>query len=263
MALTLRLGFNSSTGVLDRSLCVGWASLGKRWSTNSSSLAPGWIRVPILQARAIFNPGYPSNDRCTRCTAYTAVRGFNTGFAVHNDKSFYEELEIHPQATSREVKEAFYRLSKLHHPDTNANNEESMQRFQAISEAYEVLSNASLRGKYDKGVLGRSSSVADREQSSHRFDKETFYGSRSDREQELTGSKELDDWVSTSRKDSFRKLQRNRSQLRGGVLASTSSNRIRTAAASTSRVNRKVDQGVGSGFMLFSLIILIIYFVVR
>ena len=37
------------------------------------------------------------------------------------------------------MKEAFYRLSKIHHPDANANNEAALKQFQNISEAYEVL----------------------------------------------------------------------------------------------------------------------------
>lgn len=43
------------------------------------------------------------------------------------------------QSTSREVKEAFYKLSKRYHPDTNADNDEALKKFQSISEAYEVL----------------------------------------------------------------------------------------------------------------------------
>merc|ERR1712130_634248 len=89
--------------------------------------------------------------------------------------SYYEELGLHPQASAREIKNAFYALSKQHHPDRNVENAEALKKFQAISEAYEVLSNPATRTKYDKGVLGRASSVAERERASHRFDGEAFY----------------------------------------------------------------------------------------
>ena len=38
-----------------------------------------------------------------------------------------------------------------------------------------LFSNSGLRSKYDTGILGRSSSVADKEKSSHRYDKVEYY----------------------------------------------------------------------------------------
>ena len=93
-------------------------------------------------------------------------------------RSFYDELGVHPQSTSREIKEAFYKLSKDHHPDRNVDNPEALKKFQVISEAYEILGNPDKRIKYDKGVLGRTSSVAERERATHKFQGEQFYGAR-------------------------------------------------------------------------------------
>ena len=82
--------------------------------------------------------------------------------------TYYDDLGVHPQASSQEIKTAFYSLSKQHHPDRNAEEPEALARLHAISEAYDVLGTAASRSKYDKGVLGRSSSVAEREMASHR-----------------------------------------------------------------------------------------------
>jgi len=66
-----------------------------------------------------------------------------------------------------------------------------------------------LRLKYDKGVLGRSSSVAEREAAHHRFEGEAFYGSRSRAELHKKGggqesSRNLDSWVSARKSEDFK-----------------------------------------------------------
>jgi len=120
-------------------------------------------------------------------------------------KTYYEDLEVHPQSSSKEIKDAFYKLSKEFHPDRNVDNESALKRFQNISEAYDTLSNAEKRTKYDKGVLGRSNSVAEREAATHKFEGETFYGSRANRynKGDKNPSKNLDAWVVDQRKQSF------------------------------------------------------------
>lgn len=60
--------------------------------------------------------------------------------------SYYTELGLSPKATQKEIKEAFYRLSKLHHPDRVPKSTE----FQKIAQAYEVLGSVSARKEYDE-----------------------------------------------------------------------------------------------------------------
>ena len=69
-------------------------------------------------------------------------------------KSFYEALEVRPNATQSQIKEAYYRLSKIYHPDRNKlGGEGAEENFRMINEAYEVLGNTKLRKLYDKGLL--------------------------------------------------------------------------------------------------------------
>ncbi|XP_023941703.2 dnaJ homolog subfamily C member 30, mitochondrial [Bicyclus anynana] len=69
----------------------------------------------------------------------------------------YDVLGVTPKATQNDIKSAYYKLSKLYHPD-KSKDEESAKKFRAITEAYEVLGNISLKKMYDKGLLvGRSS----------------------------------------------------------------------------------------------------------
>ncbi|KAH8821151.1 hypothetical protein F5884DRAFT_766797 [Xylogone sp. PMI_703] len=65
----------------------------------------------------------------------------------------YETLNISTNATPKEVKASFYKLSKEHHPDRNPNDPEASSKFVKISEAYGVLSIPAKRALYDKEIL--------------------------------------------------------------------------------------------------------------
>lgn len=66
------------------------------------------------------------------------------------DTTYYDLLGIQPTATGVEIKKAYRKKSVQEHPDKNPNDPTATERFQAISEAYQVLSNDELRVKYDK-----------------------------------------------------------------------------------------------------------------
>lgn len=63
---------------------------------------------------------------------------------------YYATLGITKSATEAEIKKAYRKLARKHHPDLNPNDKEAERKFQEINEANEVLSNAENRKKYDK-----------------------------------------------------------------------------------------------------------------
>lgn len=65
-------------------------------------------------------------------------------------KDFYRTLGISKTASDKEVKQAYRRLAKQYHPDTNPDNPQAEARFKEISEAYEVLSDSEKRSQYDQ-----------------------------------------------------------------------------------------------------------------
>ncbi|KAL7063746.1 hypothetical protein AAHC03_0554 [Spirometra sp. Aus1] len=67
-------------------------------------------------------------------------------------ENLYKVLGLSPGATQREIKEAFYSLSKLYHPDRSPSSESST-RFKEISGAYEILGDPVRRMDYDRGLL--------------------------------------------------------------------------------------------------------------
>ncbi|MBI3325087.1 MAG: molecular chaperone DnaJ [Nitrospinae bacterium] len=71
-----------------------------------------------------------------------------TGSTTKRD--YYDVLGVKRAATEKEIKKAYRRLAREHHPDLNPGNKDAERRFKEISEAYHVLSTPELRQKYDQ-----------------------------------------------------------------------------------------------------------------
>jgi molecular chaperone DnaJ len=65
------------------------------------------------------------------------------------DKDFYKILGVAKDASDADIKKAYRKLARQHHPDTNAGNTASEKKFKDISEAYSVLSDPEERQQYD------------------------------------------------------------------------------------------------------------------
>lgn len=63
---------------------------------------------------------------------------------------YYKTLGLDRNATDDDVKKAYRKLARKHHPDLNPNDKEAHKKFQQINEANEVLSDAEKRKKYDQ-----------------------------------------------------------------------------------------------------------------
>jgi curved DNA-binding protein len=64
-------------------------------------------------------------------------------------KDYYQILGVPPDADQKTIKQAYRKLARQHHPDVNPGNKEAEERFKEINEAYQALSNAEQRKKYD------------------------------------------------------------------------------------------------------------------
>ena len=63
-------------------------------------------------------------------------------------KDYYQILQIEPHSTLAEIKQAFRRLAMIYHPDKNPNDKYAEIHFNAIKEAYEVLTNPLKKENY-------------------------------------------------------------------------------------------------------------------
>ncbi len=65
-------------------------------------------------------------------------------------RDYYETLGVGREASEKEIRDAFRRLARQHHPDVNPDDEGAEGRFKEVNEAYQTLSHAESRRKYDR-----------------------------------------------------------------------------------------------------------------
>src|SRR4249919_2362826 len=65
-------------------------------------------------------------------------------------KDYYSSLGVAKTASQKEIKAAYRKLARKHHPDVNQGDGNAEGRFKEINEAYEVLGDPDKRKKYDE-----------------------------------------------------------------------------------------------------------------
>ena len=145
---------------------IAASSKGKQWDSEKRK----WIDYSLPDEAA----------EVAAAEAEMAERKGGRGGAVA-DTSFYEMLGVAPEATESEIKKGYMKKARLMHPDKNPDDPEAKEKFQKLGEAYQVLSNADARAKYDaRGKEGLDEMAF--------MDASQFY-------QMLFGSEEFDDFI--------------------------------------------------------------------
>ncbi|KAF9295603.1 hypothetical protein BGZ88_001836 [Linnemannia elongata] len=98
----------------------------------------------------------PSASSSSPSSFHTST--FQSAHRHSNKSNHYERLGLEENATKKEIKTQFYKLSKLHHPDKNA-SESSRLEFLAINEAYSTLGDDRRRRDYDLTLRDRTGSL--------------------------------------------------------------------------------------------------------
>ena len=77
------------------------------------------------------------------------------------DTKLYDLLNVSPTANENDIRKAYYKLAKIHHPDkVQEKSEEVEEKFKEIKFAYEVLTDKNKRDIYDRyGLEGLKDDV--------------------------------------------------------------------------------------------------------
>jgi len=65
----------------------------------------------------------------------------------------YEVLGVAKNASAKDIKSAYRKLAKKHHPDQNPDDPKAKDRFAAANQAYEILGDEKSRGAFDRGEI--------------------------------------------------------------------------------------------------------------
>ncbi|HJZ75678.1 MAG TPA: DnaJ C-terminal domain-containing protein [Vicinamibacterales bacterium] len=92
-------------------------------------------------------------------------------------KDYYSTLGVSKTASEKEIKQAFRKLARKHHPDVNPGDKSAETKFKEINEAYEVLGDPAKRKKYDElGANWRAYEQAGARPGGAGFDPSQFSG---------------------------------------------------------------------------------------
>jgi len=163
---------------------------------------------------------------------------------------YYEVLGIGKNATQKEIKSAYYQLSKRHHPDVSK-DPSSQKKFQEISQAYETLGDLNKRRMYDKGTYGSRQYGQDRA-------RHAYEGSDDIKDQPISKTHEKEatkmDKITNEITENLRKRTANNNQRRKKVHSSSSYQSFREPAAGTVKRN-EYESDFRIGIFIFLIII--------
>src|SRR5207249_10601091 len=129
---------------------IAWSAFP---TASSSSCSPPAGRSSCSRERARWSSRTTrrSSPRCARSLPTRSGSGTAADAgAMAKERDLYTILGVERTATAEEIKKAYRRLARKHHPDLNPGDKQAEERFKEISVAHDVLTDPSKRKLYDE-----------------------------------------------------------------------------------------------------------------
>lgn len=98
---------------------------------------------------------------------------------------YYKILGLQKNATEEDIRKAYRKLARKHHPDLNPNDKEANKKFQQINEANEVLSDPEKRKEYDQ--YGKDWKHAEEFEKAHQYQRHSSNAGKQTFSEEFSG----------------------------------------------------------------------------
>lgn len=105
----------------------------------------------------------------------------------YEEVDLYERLGLEAEATTKEVKTAYRKMSVIHHPDKNGGGEAAVMKFREITEAYEILSDPEKRVLYDHTGIAAARKGLEQQQEQGGSPFDMFFGGGGGRQESKRG----------------------------------------------------------------------------
>lgn len=122
---------------------------GKRWDSKQLE----WIIDNIEEDESTLKDVPDDDSDVLKASEEEAATEVDNTSSVVKEVEYYDALGVETHADEKKIKRAYFVNARKWHPDRN-DSSEAKEKFQAIGEAYQVLSDPNLRAAYDKEGKG-------------------------------------------------------------------------------------------------------------